>query len=227
MFRRPLPLTPFPLSPAPLASGGISTAGFFRFPRNVGWVVAKGGKSRLISPSRFLLLSFISRTTTPFYFRIMSSRLDLQLKCAKSVFFFLSTKKKDIYSYYVYLLDFLRFFLLYCFFNDNFPRLFRIIHHSSSWFAFISTPILCILFINYLYKMYLYLCKRIRFIMCRFLYRFDSSQSSLTLSLSHAKYTVFIFRPSKSYTVLNNCRRIYIYLLYILSQYLQVIHFSR
>lgn len=145
----------------------------------------------------------------------------------KKCVFFLSTKKKDIYSYYVYLLDFLRFFLLYCFFNDNFPRLFRIIHHSSSWFAFISTPILCILFINYLYKMYLYLCKRIRFIMCRFLYRFDSSQSSLTLSLSHAKYTVFIFRPSKSYTVLNNCRRIYIYLLYILSQYLQVIHFSR
>jgi len=48
-----------------------------------------------------------------------------------------------------------------------------------------------------------------------------------SLSLSHAKYTVFIFRPSKSYTVLNNCRRIYIYLLYILSQYLQVIHFSR
>jgi len=217
MFRRPLPLTPFPLSPAPLASGGISTAGFFRFPRNVGWVVAKGGKSRLISPSRFLLLSFISRTTTPFYFRIMSSRLDLQLKCAKSVFFFLSTKKKDIYSYYVYLLDFLRFFLLYCFFNDNFPRLFRIIHHSSSWFAFISTPILCILFINYLYKMYLYLCKRIRFIMCRFLYRFDSSQSSLTLSLSHAKYTVFIFRPSKSYTVLNNCRRIYIYIYFTFS----------
>jgi len=89
-----IPLTPFPLSPAPLASGGISTAGVFRFPRNVGRVVAKGGKSRLISPSRFLLLSFISRTTTPFYFRIMSSRLDLQLKCAKSVFFFLSTKKK-------------------------------------------------------------------------------------------------------------------------------------
>jgi len=88
------PPTPFPLSPAPLASGGISTAGVFRFPRNVGRVVAKGGKSRLISPSRFLLLSFISRTTTPFYFRIMSSRLDLQLKCAKSVFFFLSTKKK-------------------------------------------------------------------------------------------------------------------------------------
>merc|ERR1719348_212327 len=144
-----------------------------------------------MSPSRFLLLSFISRTTTPFYFRIMSSRLDLQLKCAKSVFFFCPRKKK-IYSYYVYLLDFLRFFLLYCFFNDNFPRLFRIIHHTSSWFALISSPILCILFINYLYKMYLYLCKRIRFIMCRFLYRFDSSQSSLTLSLSHAKYTVFI-----------------------------------
>jgi len=132
-------------------------------------------------------------------------------------FFFCPRKKKDIYSYYVYLLDFLRFFLLYCFFNDNFPRLFRIIHHSSSWFAFISTPILCILFIDYLYKMYLYLCKRIRFIMCRFLYRFDSSQSSLTLSLSHAKYTVFIFRPSKSYTVLNNCRRIYIFTLHSLS----------
>merc|ERR1712142_595154 len=80
-----------------------------------------------------------------------------------------------------------------------------------------STPILCILFINYLYKMYLYLCKRIRLIMCRFLYRFDSSQSSLTLSLSHAKYTVFIFRPSKSYTVLNNCRRIYIFTLHSLS----------
>merc|ERR1711970_1438002 len=95
---------------------------------------------------------------------------------------------------------------LYCFFNDNFPRLFRIIHHSSSWFAFISTPILCILFIDYLYKMYLYLCKRIRFIMCRFLYRFDSSHSSLTLSLSHAKYTV-----------LNSCRRIYIFTLHSLS----------
>jgi len=86
----------YPLAPStrcPVYSR-ISTAGVFRFPRNVGRVVAKGGKSRLISPSRFLLLSFISRTTTPFYFRIMSSRLDLQLKCAKSVFFFLSTKKK-------------------------------------------------------------------------------------------------------------------------------------
>jgi len=38
----PLP-TPFPLSPAPLASGGISTAGVFRLPRNVGRVAAKGG----------------------------------------------------------------------------------------------------------------------------------------------------------------------------------------
>lgn len=38
----PLP-TPFHLSPAPVASGGISTAGVFRLPRNVGRVAAKGG----------------------------------------------------------------------------------------------------------------------------------------------------------------------------------------
>jgi len=39
----PLSQPPSPLSPAPLASGGISTAGVFRLPRNVGRVAAKGG----------------------------------------------------------------------------------------------------------------------------------------------------------------------------------------
>lgn len=91
----PLP-TPFPPIPRPISIWRDINRGRLSSPSQCRAGGGERGKSRLMSPSRFLLLSFISRTTTPFYFRIMSSRLDLQLKCAKSVFFFLSTKKKDI-----------------------------------------------------------------------------------------------------------------------------------
>lgn len=92
----PPPPNPLPPLPRPISIWRDINRGRLSSPSQCRAGGGERGKSRLMSPSRFLLLSFISRTTTPFYFRIMSSRLDLQLKCAKSVFFFLSTKKKDI-----------------------------------------------------------------------------------------------------------------------------------